>query len=231
MTLYRSMKPMKHVLHPLFRLPPQEMYQPVTRHDDPLRYYYKPIIGRLYIKRLQDGIGLLNHRYRRILDFGFGSGLLFNTLDSIADELHGIDLLSDIGQLEHILHAQGMRAFLRKGDILEADYPAEHFDLITAFSVFEHIADFEPILEEMKRILCPGGHLLIGMPRVSPGMTCLFKAIGFGEIDEHHVTSHHQVRATARRHFQLVKSKRLPSFLPQFMGLYFNMLFVKTPDH
>ncbi|MFA7230074.1 MAG: class I SAM-dependent methyltransferase [Victivallaceae bacterium] len=210
-----------------FILPPQDVYEPVTRYDDPLRFYYKPIIGRLYVKRLQDGLALLHPPYERVLDFGYGSGLLFNTLHEISGELHGIDILSDCGKLNEILASQQINAILKKEDILKAGYPAEHFDLIVAFSVFEHIEDFEPILNEMHRILKPGGELLIGMPSVSKTMPLLFKMIGFKNIEDFHVTSHKNVKAAALKKFSLAGSRRLPEFLPGCCGLYFNMLFKK----
>ncbi len=211
----------------LFKLPEEQVYTPVTRYDDPLRYYYKPVIGRLYVKRIQDGLFLLTPPYDRVLDFGYGSGLLFNTLAGISKELHGIDILSDAGTLTEILNGQNIPATLKQEDILKAGYHDNYFDLITAFSVFEHISEFEPILEEMHRIMKPGGHLLIGMPSVNRVMPWLFKAIGFNNIDDHHVTNHRAVLKAAQKYFKLKNYKRLPSFLPDRCCLYFNLLLEK----
>ena len=213
-----------------FKVPEQAIYAPVTWHDDPLRYYYKPVVGKLYVKRIQDGLDLLAPPpYERVLDFGYGSGLLFNTLAEISKELHGIDIASDAGILTEILNKQNIRAVLKQEDILKAGYPANYFDLITAFSVFEHIREFEPILQEMHRIMKPGGHLLIGMPSVSRVMPWLFKAIGFNNIDDIHVTGHRSVLKSAERYFKLKNYKRLPSFLPERCCLYFNLLLEKQP--
>jgi SAM-dependent methyltransferase len=211
----------------LFKLPEEQVYTPVTRYDDPLRYYYKPVIGRLYVKRLQDGLSMLTPPYERMLDFGYGSGLLFNTLAEIGNELHGIDILSDANTLTGILNEQNIRAILKQEDILKAGYPDNYFDLITAFSVFEHIREFDPILKEMQRILKPGGQLLIGMPSVNRVMPWLFKAIGFNNIDDHHITNHRSVLKSAQKYFKLKNYKRLPSFMPDRCCLYFNMLLEK----
>ncbi len=211
----------------LFKLPEEHVYMPVTRYDDPLRYYYKPLIGKLYVKRLQDGLSMLTPPYERVLDFGYGSGLLFNTLAEISRELHGIDILSDAKILTEILDRQNIKAQLKQEDILKAGYPDGHFDVIVAFSVFEHIREFDPILKEMQRILKPGGQLLIGMPSVNRVMPWLFKAIGFNNIDDHHVTNHRSVLKSAKKYFKLKHYKRLPSFLPDRCCLYFNMLLEK----
>ncbi len=206
----------------------EAVFAPVTRYDDPLRYYYKPLIGALYRKRISDGLSLLTPPYKRVLDFGYGSGLLFPSLNAIAEELHGIDILSDTEKLAPILEKLEIEADLRKNDILKENYPDDYFDLITAFSVFEHITEFEPILEEMYRILKPGGELLIGMPRVSAIMPVLFRMIGFKNIEDFHVTNHRQVRAAALKKYQLVKSRTLPSLAPECCGLYFNFLLKKA---
>ena len=63
-----------------FVLYEEAVFAPVTRYDDPLRYYYKPLIGALYRKRISDGLSLLTPPYKRMLDFGYGSGLYFNFL-------------------------------------------------------------------------------------------------------------------------------------------------------
>lgn len=210
-----------------FILPDERVFAPVSRYDDPLRFYYKPLVGALYRKRIADGLSLLSPPYQRILDFGYGSGLLIPSLNEIGDELYGIDILSDAEKLEKILSSLNIKADLRREDILLGNYPAEHFDLITAFSVFEHIEKYEDILAEMYRILRPGGQLLIGMPKVDKKMKYLFKAIGFKNIDDYHITNHRQVRDAAQKHFKLQASRKLPNFLSEFCSLYFNMLFVK----
>lgn len=212
-----------------FILYEQEVFEPVTRYDDPLRYYYKPLVGSLYRKRISGGLSLLEPPYERALDFGYGSGLLFPSLNEIAGELHGIDILSDTEKLEPILDGLGIKADLRKNDILEEGYPVDYFDLITAFSVFEHIENFEPILNEMYRILKPGGHLLIGMPRVSAIMPVLFRLIGFNNIEDFHITNHRQVRNIALKRYELFSSRTLPKCMPECGSLYFNMLFKKRP--
>lgn len=210
-----------------FILPEEHVFAPVSRYDDPLRFYYKPLVGALYRKRISDGLSLLSPPYQRILDFGYGSGLLIPSLNEIGNELCGIDILSDADKLREILAALKIDADLRQEDILLGNYPAEHFDLITAFSVFEHIERYDDILVEMHRILRPGGQLLIGMPKVDKKMKYLFKAIGFKNIDDFHITNHRQVRNAAKKHFNLQASRKLPNFLPEFCALYFNMLFVK----
>ena len=48
---------------------------------------------------------------------------------------------------------------LDQGDIRKAPYPDDHFDVILSTSAFEHIHDFDVALQEMYRVLRPGGYL------------------------------------------------------------------------
>jgi SAM-dependent methyltransferase len=52
------------------------------------------------------------------------------------------------------------------GDLLEAGYPADHFDAITLWNVFEHLYDPAATLRELSRILKPGGLLAMAVPDV-----------------------------------------------------------------
>jgi SAM-dependent methyltransferase len=45
----------------------------------------------------------------------------------------------------------------------------ERYDAITSISVFEHIADEKPALENVRRLLAPGGSLLITLPCAASG--------------------------------------------------------------
>lgn len=209
-----------------FNLPPQNLFKP-TGPTDPLDYYYKPIVGKLYIKRIQAGLDMLTPPYNSVLEFGYGSGLLLPTINSFSKNLTAVDIDSEPAVVQPALNKLNINARLIKNDILKLALPEGSFDLIVAFSVFEHIKNPEPILNEMKRILKPGGRLLVGMPRVDKNMSRLFSLIGFNKIDEHHVANHQEFLIRAKKYFKLIKFSSLPSFLPLSGGLYFNMLFKK----
>lgn len=212
-----------------FHLPPKGLFLPNHEIEDPLPYYYKPLTRYLYRKRIQLGLDLLSTEiFENVLDFGYGSGLLFPSLARFSGNLYGIDLVSDPILVQSILDKINIKADLKKGDISDAGYPSEYFDLIVCFSVFEHISDPDTILSEMYRILKPGGQLLVGMPRVDKSMEKLFTFIGYKNIEQFHVCTHVDFLQSANKYFMLKMRNRLFGFLPEKLGLYFNMLFEKS---
>jgi 2-polyprenyl-3-methyl-5-hydroxy-6-metoxy-1,4-benzoquinol methylase len=215
-----------------FQLPPEGLFIPNHEIEDPLRFYYKLHTKYLYRRRIQLGINLLsNEKFKNVLDFGYGSGLLFPSLNMISENLYGIDIASDPAVVKTVLDKIDIKAELKNEDITTANYPSDFFDLIVSFSVFEHISDPDPILKEIYKILKPGGKLLVGMPRVDKGMIGLFRFIGFKDIDQHHVSNHSDFIKSAKVYFNPVKSNSMFTYLPESLGLYFNMLFEKKIEH
>jgi ubiquinone/menaquinone biosynthesis C-methylase UbiE len=210
-----------------FILPKKGVFQPNNIINDPLHYYYNPITGILYKQRIQQGLSMLNGKYSNVLEFGYGSGLLLPSLAAIAENLYGIDIESEPSVVNNSLNKLSLKASLIKNDITKANYPQSYFNLIVGFSVFEHIAEPDSVLQEMYRILKPGGKLLVGMPRVDKTMEKLFIMIGFNNINDHHVKNYKTFLIDASKYFNLEKFKWVPSFFPNFTGLYFNMLLTK----
>lgn len=210
-----------------FKFFPAGTFQSIN-DDDPLPYYYKPIIGSLYRYRIQQGLSALSPPYQTVLEFGYGSGLLLPTLSEISDKLYGIDTESDPEKVGLCLSKINVFPILIKNDLLKIASKENTFDLIVAFSVFEHIRDCKPIIAEMFRILKPGGTLLVGMPRVDRKMAKLFKLIGYNTIERIHVTDYRIFLNTCEGYFKLEKFSKLFPFLPLYFGLYFNMLLRKN---
>ena len=210
-----------------FKLFPKETFQP-NNDCDLLPYYYRPLIGNLYCYRIQQGLSLLSPPYETVLEFGYGSGLLLPTLATISSKLYGIDIGTDSTAVTSCLKKINVSAILYENDLLEMDFKDNAFDLIVAFSIFEHINDCRKILQKMFHILKPNGRLLVGMPRVDKNMARLFSLIGFDTIEQHHVTSYKSFLNDCRGAFILEKQAKIFPFLPSSMGLYFNMLLKKA---
>jgi 2-polyprenyl-3-methyl-5-hydroxy-6-metoxy-1,4-benzoquinol methylase len=169
-----------------FDLPPPGTLTPNDAHD-PLPFYYHRWVGWLYRHRLQMGLDLLPDGGQRVLEIGVGSGVLVPTLTKHYAEYTGTDLTLARGL--DALVTPGCRAEFRTADLLlDGDLPANHYDAIVCFSVLEHIEDAGGAARTLARALTPGGTLVTGYPMVSALMTRAFSALGFANIDDHHVS-------------------------------------------
>jgi SAM-dependent methyltransferase len=162
---------------------------PQNGPSDPIEYYRRPLIGRLYLDRINRGLRLLpNQRYQRALEVGYGAGAVQVALAPGVEELHGIDLDAEPSIVNEVLKGRGCDAALVRGSVYELPYESEFFDLVVCFSVFEHLSEYPKALAEVYRVLRPGGLFLLGMPSVNKLMEAGFLAIGFKGINDHHIT-------------------------------------------
>lgn len=184
---------------------PQNAFK-LPSHDDPLKYYFKPLIKNLFRGRLSCGLDLLRKtRYPRILEIGYGSGILLPTLSKLCDELHGLDIHLYHADIEERLREYEVACNLVKGDIYSLPYENNFFDLVIAFSIFEHLHDPEQALRELTRVLKKDGEILIGIPRLDKLMEIMFILIGYFSIKEHHVLTERQIESAIQKHFKFHK--------------------------
>lgn len=212
-----------------FYLPPKGVLES-NNSDDPLPYYYHPLVGFLYRQRIGRALSLLSPPYESILELGYGSGVLIPTLTSFSKDVFGVDVGSDPVKVSSNLNKIGVRANLFCENLFNFRGSARGFDLIVAISVFEHIVDLSKILDKAFNLLRPGGHLLVGMPRVDCLMEAGFRLIGYRGIYKHHVNTYEKFIEISKNRFNLNKFDALPSWLPKSMGIYFNMLFSKNKN-
>lgn len=174
----------------LFELAPHMIAGfPQNGPSDPIEYYRRPFVGKLYLERINRGLRLLpNRRFERALEVGYGAGAVQVALAPGVSELHGIDLDAEPSIVNDVLNGHGCHAVLARGSVYELPYESEFFDLVVSFSVFEHLSEYKRALAEIYRVLRPGGLFLLGMPAVNKLMEAGFLAIGFKGINDHHIT-------------------------------------------
>ena len=211
---------------PVFKLPPPHSLSP-NGVDDSLRYYYHPLVGFLYRARTRNSLSLLNGTYPSVLEIGYGSGVLMPALAQIAQRLYGCDLESEPVSTEKNLKKLGVNAELTRADVHRLPYANASFDLVVAVSMMQYFAKPEEVFKEVARVLKPGGFFLVGVPRVDRLMETLLHAIGFHRTGVLHHSGYPELLKSSVGHFQCVKLRPLPRFLPAGAALYVSMLLRK----
>jgi SAM-dependent methyltransferase len=103
-------------------------------------------------------------RGKRVLDFGCGSGYGSARMAAIAASVDAVDVAEDA-----VVHAreQFPRDNLRFQSIdptAPLPFPDASFDTVLSFQVFEHVTNVDHYLGEIRRVLVPGGTLVLVTP-------------------------------------------------------------------
>jgi len=112
--------------------------------------------------------------FRRVLDAGCCGGEIGGGLAAAGSAVFGIDF-----SRKALARATGVGIKVAQADI-EAGLPfaPESFDCVVAAEIIEHLDDTDSFLKELKRILAPGGLLVISTPNLAWWLNRLRLACG-----------------------------------------------------
>jgi SAM-dependent methyltransferase len=197
------------------RLPAREHIRPVGE-DDPLRYYYMPLVGRFYRRRLELATAFLDGPVTRVLEVGYGSGIFLPELAARAARVVAVDRHREGASVRAMARRDGVEVALVTGDVCALPVADASVDVLVCLSVLEHVATLDVAAAEFRRVLRPGGTAVLGYPRVDRLMSALFPLIGFRGIDEHHVSDPDTIEAAIGRVLALEARSRWPRVLPLY---------------
>jgi SAM-dependent methyltransferase len=176
--------------------------------------YVHPVglVRRFLWSRLRALWALAPARARHVLDYGCGDGALLPTLAARYGRVVGLDLDARA--------AARVTAHYRLGNVqlVQADGTAlpfsdKRFDLVVATEVLEHIPRLEVGLDEISRVLAPGGTLLVSAPTENALYGLGRWGSGFVRPDDHYNDAARVFRAAtglfeveARRYFPIDSS-------------------------
>ena len=112
-----------------------------------------------------------------LLDAGCGSGLFSSLAIETGAKVIGIDAAPGLLQVARRRNPQN--SFLEE-DLEALPFTDNRFDVVTGFNSFQYAGNFEKALAEAKRVVKPGGRLVIGIwdkPEMSEA-TNVLKSIG-----------------------------------------------------
>lgn len=106
----------------------------------------------------------------RLLDAGTGEGRNLPFLAGVgADEIHALDAAPAALAKIADTAVPGLRKHL--GTLDRTGFPAAHFDGVILLDTFETLPEVGAVLEEMRRVLRPGGLLLCNVPGMDDGVS------------------------------------------------------------
>jgi 2-polyprenyl-3-methyl-5-hydroxy-6-metoxy-1,4-benzoquinol methylase len=97
----------------------------------------------------------------KLLDVGCGTGAFLREARARGWEAVGTELSHDGAETAR---ANGFE--IAEGEIWEAEFPSGTFDVVTCWHVIEHVGSPRRLLEEIRRLLRPGGWLVLATPNL-----------------------------------------------------------------
>jgi ubiquinone/menaquinone biosynthesis C-methylase UbiE len=206
----------------------REEYKAININDeDPIHYYYWPILGKMYQRRVE--LCLAECRGgERILEIGYGNGLTFLNLNEMYAEIHGLDLKTNAAEITSIFQKHGIRTFLKQGTVFQLPYQEGYFDSVLLISILEHLKpnELKKAFQEIRRVLKPGGQMIYGVPVERPFMVAMFRLLGH-DIRQSHFSTEEQIAMAANELFREEKIVEMKSIPPVFGIVYEVGHFVK----
>ncbi len=117
-----------------------------------------------------------------LLDLGCSSGSFLESLKGEPWKLHGIEMSAEGARTAEA--RSGAQVFV--GDIPEAPFAPESFDVITCFDVLEHVYEPRRVMEKVGEWLKPGGIFYVLVPNIDSAEARVFGTYWHGlELPRH----------------------------------------------
>jgi ubiquinone/menaquinone biosynthesis C-methylase UbiE len=124
--------------------------------------YEKSGLGRWHWdKRDQAALSLVRPSDQTIVDIGCGEGITLEKLHRLFPDrkAFGIEVLS-----ENVNICRHHGCNVKQGDVYNLPLPSNTVDFVLFMEVIEHLEDPETAVQEIHRVLVPGGRLVIVFP-------------------------------------------------------------------
>lgn len=199
-------------------LPPEDFVRtgPVDHAD----WNYRFPLGWISRRRLALATRLLPPAVDRLLKVGYGSGVHLPHWATRAKEVHGIDPHPHAAEVARRLAGHGVTAHLVSGSAEAMPYPDAHFDVVLAISAIEFIPDLPAACREVRRVLRPGGCLVVVTPGHSPLVDFGLKVLSGNSAKKDYGDRRAAVLPTLVEHFAVDKRLTFPPLVSGLVCLY-----------
>jgi 2-polyprenyl-3-methyl-5-hydroxy-6-metoxy-1,4-benzoquinol methylase len=141
-----------------------EMAIPSYLHSNPAMRWIAWRRLEIVAKLLRESSGeVRDESGRTVLDFGCGTGVLFDEASQFADKVYGVDIVLEPAQL--LIEKWGLKKVsLMDPETAKNELPLRSVDTIIAAEVLEHIDPVDDTLAFFRDRLKSTGRLLVSLP-------------------------------------------------------------------
>jgi SAM-dependent methyltransferase len=195
-----------------------------TSQVDHPDWNYRPVLGSVQRLRFRFALRLLGDvRFGRLLEVGYGSGVFMPELFRRCDELYGIDPHTHREEVSVNLATHSVSANLTTGNVESLPFRSDFFDAAVSISTLEYSRDIDAACREIRRVLAPGGSLVV----VTPGATPLWDLalrVTTGDSPTQYADRRQKLQPALHRHFRCDRQIQLPPFGGRALRLYTGLL-------
>ena len=118
-----------------------------------------------YFKNVKKLFELSGVKQGRAIELGCGEGFSTERLRKILPDSISLDASEYVGPLVPMAQAKNPTVTVTEESIYDLQHAPETYDLVFLLEVLEHLDFPEQALEQIAKILKPGGKLILGVPR------------------------------------------------------------------
>jgi ubiquinone/menaquinone biosynthesis C-methylase UbiE len=182
---------------------------------------FRPILGWIQRLRFRMIQALLPKQpVDRLLEVGYGSGIFMPTLADYCYELHGIDVHPCDQKVTAQLRSHHIEANLRSGTVESLPYPNHFFDVVVAVSCLEFVENIDTAVQELQRVVKPGGRLILVTPGYSTVLDWGLRILTGESAQQDYSNRRQRLIPVLQQYFSVSKQRTFPRFGQSFLCLY-----------
>ncbi len=163
---------------------------------------------------------MLPARVGRILEIGYGSGIVLPEYAARCSDLHGIDPHPYNREVTAALARHSIPATLVCGTAEVLPYAAGFFDRVVAVSAMEFIPDLAAACLEIVRVLAPDGRFLVVTPGHSRIVDLGLKLLTGISANQDYGDRRRQLLPTLLEYFRPLRDATFPPLVGAVVPLY-----------
>lgn len=181
---------------------------------------YKPHLRWISRSRIRMVVRMLPDRVGRLLEIGYGSGVVMPEYAARCEDLYGIDPHPHNRAVTDCLKRHGIDAKLVSGTAESLPYADDFFDRVVSVSAMEFVPDVAAACREIVRVLAPDGRFVIVTPGHSRVLDFGLKLMTGESAKKDYGGKRQQLLPTLFEHFQPLRQAKFPPLISAAVPLY-----------